>query len=263
MRPIGDHLGVAELDSGLHHDADRPRKGGLEPGGRKGGAVDLEGAQGGFGPRDLQVIERFGGSSRHRHLGTDDVARTTSARCRLGYTGEASRPFRRHLVGQSRGVAATPHAGIEMKLAEARPRIGVDHRLGLAEGLFGRQRLPGVGAEMVATQDQQAPVEPNLPRDTVDEVAEARRRHPGVAAILVDLVARRLDQDRGSVRHALQKGGFDREGVGRADGRDADARAGLATRRQIRDGRRCHDIGLPDAIKASSSAKVAAPSIGP
>ena len=150
-----------------------------------------------------------------------------------------------------------------MKLGEAGPHKGVDHGFGLAKRLFGRQRLPGVGAEVVAAEDQPARLETDPPRDAGHEIAEARRRHASIAAVLVDLVAGRLDQNRGAVGHALQQGGFDGEGVGRADRRDADARAGMTETGKIRDGVGGHGVGLPDAIKASSSAKLEAPSIGP
>ena len=197
---------MTELDAGLHHDTDGSREGIIEPDRRKGGAMDLDGAQGRLGPRHPQMIESLRGAPRHRHLCADDIARTTSARCScsgFGNAGEAGRAMGRHLVGQSRILSATPHAGVEMELGEAGARKGVDHDLGFAQCLFGRQRLPGVGAEMVAAEDQPARVETDLPRDADHEITEARRRHAGVAAILVDLVAGCLDQNRRPVDHAL------------------------------------------------------------
>ncbi len=88
---------------------------------------------------------------------------------------------------------------------------------------------------MVAAEDQPARIESDLPRDAGHELPKPGRSHAGIAAILVDLVACRLDQNRGPVGHALQESGFDGERVGRADRRDADARAGMVETRKIRD----------------------------
>ncbi len=108
LRPVRDHLGMAELDAGLHHDADGPREGVVEPDGREGGTMDLDGAQGRLGPRHLQVIERFGGASRHRHLGAHDIARTTPPAAAAAASATPARRAARWAVTSSGKAAASP-----------------------------------------------------------------------------------------------------------------------------------------------------------
>ena len=67
--------------------------------------------------------------------------------------------------------------------------------LGIAQRRFGgRLLLPGAGAQVVAAQHQRSGWKPLPPASRLDEGGEVRRRHAGVAAVLVDLVAGRLDE---------------------------------------------------------------------
>ena len=49
---------------------------------------------------------------------------------------------------------------------------------------------------MVAAQNDPARIDARLSGESFDEGAETRRRHAGVASVLVDLIAGRLDEDR-------------------------------------------------------------------
>ena len=57
----------------------------------------------------------------------------------------------------------------------------------------GRSRH-GFGPEVVAAQQHPVHRDPGRPRRAVDELAEVRRPHPGVAAVLIDLIGGRLDE---------------------------------------------------------------------
>ena len=83
-----------------------------------------------------------------------------------------------------------------MQLDESRGREGADHHLGLLRRLLGGEALPGVGAEVVAGEDDALGGEAVLVGDPLDEVAEVLRGHARITAILVDLVAGSLDQQR-------------------------------------------------------------------
>ena len=54
----------------------------------------------------------------------------------------------------------------------------------------------GFGPKMVAAENDPARIDARLPGETFDEGAETRRRHTGVAAVLVDLIAGRFDENR-------------------------------------------------------------------
>ena len=98
-------------------------------------------------------------------------------------------------VRQGRRLTGASHAGVEMQLGEAGPGVGLDHRLGPLHRLIGRQMLPWIGTEMIAAEDHSGGIKADARRDTLHESAEISGRHAGIAALLVDLVAGRLDQD--------------------------------------------------------------------
>lgn len=118
-----------------------------------------------------------------------------------------------------------------MQLREARLGEGLDHRLGLRHRILGREMLPRVGPQMISTEDQPVEIETDGPRDALDEVAEVLRRHSGVAAVLVDLVAGRLHEHVAAASEAMAKSRLDHPRMGGADRRDADA---LAFREALR-----------------------------
>src|SRR5690606_35248427 len=94
--------------------------------------------------------------------------------------------------------------------------------------------------------------------------AEIRRPHAGIAALLVDLVAGRLDEHGTVQRAAVPERRADDQRMGDADGGDACRPAGAARIREREKIEAGHDVlaGVA-AMKASSSAKVDVPSIGP
>src|ERR1700688_5070676 len=70
---IDGHVLVAELHPGLDDHADRALEGALELEIVKGLAMDVDGLHRRVPLRDLEVVERFRGAARNRHLGADDV----------------------------------------------------------------------------------------------------------------------------------------------------------------------------------------------
>src|SRR5690606_38276088 len=106
--------------------------------------------------------------------------------------------------------------------------------LGLGYRLFRVQRGPRVGAEVVAAEHDPRRVEADLGGDAVDECDEVGRGHAGVAAVLVDLVAGRLEQDEGQAGALrMAQRGLDDDGVGRADRGHAAGDALLVARDQV------------------------------
>ncbi len=88
---------------------------------------------------------------------------------------------------------------------------------------------------MVATQEQVLTWKVDPAGYTIHKAHEVLRAHPGITTVLVDLVAGGFDQDRGALRQAVEQGGFEDEGMRRADRGQA---AGLAS-----------FLGCNDAIK--------------
>ena len=188
---------VIELDARLDDHRDHPRKGVADAELGEGAAVLGKRGERRLRPRHFDRVERMGGAARRRHLGADDVDRRLAAGPLgrpLGDRGEACRARRDDLVAERGRLAEAAHAGVEMDLREARLDVSRDHRLGPLHRFVGRQMLPRIGPEVIAAEDEAGKRKPGRPGDLLDEAAEVRRRHAGVAAFLVDLVAGRLDQ---------------------------------------------------------------------
>ena len=116
---------------------------------------------------------------------------------------------------------------------------------------------------MVAAEDQLFHIEADFGRDRLDEAAEIGRLHARIAALVVDLVAGRLDQHGRAGFHAFAQRRADHGGMGRADGGDAADTAGLVVAGKLAEkAHRASPTGVV-AMKASSSAKLEVPSIGP
>ena len=124
-----------------------------------------------------------------------------------------------------------------MNLAEARADIVLDQDFGPRHRLLGGQRLPGIRTEMVPTEQNAISRQAGAIGNAMDKVAEARRFHAGVAAILIDLVGRRLDQrERRSGPQDMAKRRHDHQRMRGADGKYAARLAGLVTRDEVEDG---------------------------
>ena len=74
---------------------------------------------------------------------------------------------------------------------------------------------------MVAAEHESLRWEPHALRDVLNTPPEVCRPHSGIAAELVDLVGRGLDQDQVGVRLPLRECCFDDQRVGRAHRGDA------------------------------------------
>src|SRR3954468_16576161 len=115
------------------------------------------------------------GATGYRDLGADDIDRLRSVSswqsgfCRCG---QARGTGSRLVVLQRHRLALAAHGAVEVQLAESRGRKGADHHLGLFHRLLGGEALPGVGAEVVAAEDDALDWEAVLGGDPLDEVAE-------------------------------------------------------------------------------------------
>ena len=124
-----------------------------------------------------------------------------------------------------------------MDLAEARADIVLDQDFGPRHRLLGGQRLPGIGTEMVPAEQNAISRQAGAIGNAMDKVAEARRFHAGVAALLIDLVGRRLNQrERRSGPQDVAKRRLDHQRMRGTDGKYAARLAGLVTRDEVEDG---------------------------
>ena len=98
---------------------------------------------------------------------------------------------------------------------------------------------------MVASQDHSGGIKTDARGDALDEPAEISGRHAGIAALLVDLVAGRLDEDAPVGAKPERQRGLNDDGMGGADRCDA----GLAVGQPFAHERReepSHDKGFPE-----------------
>ena len=114
-----------------------------------------------------------------------------------------------------------------MNFAKTGANIIVDQRFRQLHCFFCRPILPGVGAEMIASQPQTIACQPFLVRQSPQGIAELFRRLAGVAAKLIDLIRGGLDQYRRAARFGLPQGRFQHPGVSGTNGKDPDRFTGL------------------------------------
>ena len=202
----------------MHHEPDDPLERGVEPGIGKCGAMRFAGLGHRLCRRHVERRDGMRRATRRRYFRANDVARrdTRGGCLLLGHSGEPGGPQRDVFVGERDGFTRAAHRAIEMNLAEAGVDIGRHHRLGMTHRLIGGQRLPGIGAEVIATEDHPVHAQANCVGDTGDEGTKIPRRHAGIAASLVDLVARCFDQHHSAIALPARQRGLDHQRVRRA-----------------------------------------------
>ena len=194
-------------------------------------------------------------SAGHRHLRADDVHRSAGAAavCRVfGDPQQAGGPTGDDLVGEDGRIVGAGHAAVQMDLGVARLDVRGDEHVGLGHCRTGGFALPSVRAEVVTAEDDAVSREPGLVGEAEHEIPELRRTQTGVAAELVDLVRRRLDQDVAAVGGGLCNGRLHHGGMGRTDGVDPDGFTGFVPADRVgqpvdrwqclRGGDRCHAV---------------------
>jgi hypothetical protein len=258
---------MAELHTGLDDDADHALERAAEPVLGEDFAMRRDrlerGVRGSRGEA-VQVVERAAGRGNFGANDIDGRRKAGASRIVLGDSGEACRPAGRHLVAERLGLAQTPHAGIEMDLGKASRDIFRDHGFSLRQRGFRRQRPPRIRAEMVAAENQARRIELHPFGDAEHEIAKVGRPHSRIAAVLVDLVAGRLDEHWAVVIAPVPQRSFDDDRMCGADRRYAGIAADAAQGGKLGDN--CAHLALRGgvlAIKASSSANEEVPSIGP
>src|SRR5271157_1106450 len=96
-------------------------------------------------------------------------------------------------------------------LADVEP----DHLCGMDHGLLGTEFLPGMRAEMIATEQNALARKADSRSNLVHAVAKIRGRHSGVASELIDLIAGSFDEQRVIANGRVPHGGFDNPWVRR------------------------------------------------
>src|ERR1700677_5195565 len=124
--------------------------------------------------------------------------------------------------------------------------------------------FPWIGTEMITSKDHSGRVKTDARRDALHEFAEIRGRHSRITALLVDLVAGRLDENAPIRAQRQREGGLNHDRMSGANGCDTRSAVSQSFAHKGRQ-RSIHDAGFLGlaAKKASRSAWLAAPSIGP
>jgi hypothetical protein len=137
-----------------------------------------------------------------RNLGADDIAEGSMfiiyfAAGGLGDVSQFGSPVGSYFLGQRDilPIIAQMHTGVEVQLVKASEDIIMYKSAGLVHRLIGRFSLPDARAKMVTPQEQ--PVRRKLHRrcQATYPPAKSGRREARIAK-LVDLIARRFNQDR-------------------------------------------------------------------
>ncbi len=132
-----------------------------------------------------------------------------------------------------------------MQLREASSGVGFDHCLGPLHGLVCGQVFPWVGTKMIASEDHSGGVKTDARRDAVYKSAKIGRRHAGVTALLIDLIASRLDEDAPARANPQGQGGLDDDRMGGANRCDAGSAVSQPLAHEWRE-RPSHDRGFPE-----------------
>jgi hypothetical protein len=146
---------------------------------------------------NLELVDGLVGAAGYRHLGADDVDRAAARR--LDGMGQPRRAPGDQLGWQRLRVVSAGHAGVEVDLGEAGRGIAAHQGLGLGHGCVGRVVPPRVWTEMIAAQNEALGRQATRGGELGHEGAEIGGAHSCVAALLVDLVAGRFDQERCAV----------------------------------------------------------------
>ncbi len=246
---VVDDLVVVELDARLHHGGDDARPRFRQPLRREHRAVGLDRGDRRLESRHLQLGQILGRAAEHRHLGADDIDARLTADASLRGLGDADQA--RGAAGdgvlrQGTGSSAHDMEQSAWMLAEAGGHVLLDQHLGLLHGLLGGQTGPRIGAQMVPAQQNALARQADLVGEAVDEVAEHLGRHTGIAAVLIDLVAGRLDQHHAHIGlQRVDESRLDDQRMGRTDRIYAASLAGLVPGDQIE--HRLH--GNPSVIR--------------
>ena len=209
----------------------------------------------------LQLLDRLVRTARHRHLGADDVDRARPPARVLRPPGTGGWPRARR--------SAPPAAGPGRRRRPCWRRDGSwrsppRRRLrtmvsALAIARVGGLVRHGLGPRWSPPRISRVAGQAARGCDAGDEARKSAGAHAGIAAVLVDLVAGRLDQQRGAVGQRLINAGLEHHRMGGTDRRDAARACRHGWRARIsRSG-----AHRARARKASSSAMVELPSIGP
>ena len=100
-------------------------------------------------------------------------------------------------------------------------------------------------AEMITSEDYSGRVKADARRDAVHQRAEISGRHAGVAALLVDLVAGRLDEDAPVRAQCERQSRLNDDGMGGANRCDTGSTVGQPFAHEPREGPN-HGKGFPE-----------------
>ena len=231
LRVVVEDAHVVELHARLYDEGDDPVPGLGHPGLGEGGTV--------LGQRGLRVVRRgrgerldgLLGTAGHGHLGADHVDHVERlvalAGGLLGDPGQPGGALGDQGARERGGVAGADHAAVEVDLGEAGSDVRGDQHLGPVHGVVGTGVAPPVRPEVVAAEDEAVARKADAVDDVVHECGEVGGPQAGVAAVLVDLVGGRLDEQQAAVGVRLAGGRLEHDRVRGADRGDAHGGAGV------------------------------------
>jgi hypothetical protein len=112
-------------------------------------------------------------------------------------------------------------------------------------GLIFGKVLPGIGTKVIASENYSGGVKTDARRNGLYKSAKIGRRHAGVTAFLIDLIAGRLDEDAPARVNPQEQGGLDDSRMGGANRGDAGPAVSQSLAYEWREGS-SHDNGFPE-----------------
>lgn len=150
--------------------------------------MSLDGGSGGSGAGRFDDIERVVGTSRHRDFRPQHVERLSAdfPRSLFGNFGKPCRSLSHDRIVEGGWVIGACHGCVEVDFREARSHIFSNHDLGLGHRRGSGLSPPGIGSEMVATEDDLGSGYPAGLGERENISGKIRRRFSGVAAKLIN-----------------------------------------------------------------------------
>src|SRR5665647_2835021 len=180
----------------------------------------------GIGSGRLELFERLVGTTGHGNLGADDVEELADQTLRgdgvLRDPDQPGSPIRGQVIGNGRRIVSAAEGAVQVDLGETGGDVGGHQHFGVLHRLLCRQVPPPVGPQVVAAEHDPVQGQATPSGDAVHKLSEVAGAHAGIAAGLVHLVRRRLDQDVSPCVPGLQDRSLENQRVGGAHRGHAD-----------------------------------------
>src|SRR5690606_8018112 len=225
---IEDHILIAKLNPGLNHQADSARKSLLKPDCSKSFAMYCNGFKCRLRLGHFKLADLFHCSAWYRNFRTNDIGwkfKPCFGSSFFSNLGETCRAFCSFCVAKRNRLSGTSHRSIKMNFGKACTNETINHDFSFAHGFTGGQVLPRIWPQMVTAQNEALSIKANICGYFFYKTAKICGCHARISAILINLIACRLNQHIRAHGLAFKKRCFNYKRMGRTNRCDATALA--------------------------------------